>query len=216
MCYTAQDSINAFIFSIVSSTLLYYNSQSNDLKILALFLGFVGHMQLFDYIFWINAECGKANKLATKFAIVFNHLQPIVLYLLIKYFGYSQSRLSTIIIIVYTLFMVNYTIKLWPDENCNETTPVCCSLPIEPSNKETVIDWQWNYQPNATIVNSLFLLSFVVSGMDLKENKLLFILLSVGSFFISTKIPKLNQAVGRAWCYLASLVPAIILLVKKL
>ena len=104
MCYTAKDSLNAYVINFISSILLYKYSNSNDMKILALFLLFVGQMQLFDYLFWVNLKCNKINKLVTKLAIIFNHLQPIVLFLLINYYGYNQSSFSKTIITFIRLF----------------------------------------------------------------------------------------------------------------
>lgn len=214
MCYTAKDSLYAYIFNIVTSGLLYYNGELTDFKIIALFFAFVGQMQLFDYLFWTNSLCNQNNKSITKLAIIFNHLQPIVLYILIWHYKYPQSIISTIIIGLYWIFVIQYTIKLWPDDNCEYTSnlnSVCCSLPIKTNDEETIVEWRWNNQLNSKIIYGLFLLSLVSSSFDLKENKILFALISVSTYFISTKIPKLNQSIGRLWCYMASLMPGFIL-----
>lgn len=217
MCYTAKDSLNAYIFNLITSSLLFCNSESSDMKIIAIFLLWVGQMQIFDYIFWTNKDCGTTNKWATKMAILFNHLQPLVLYFLVWYYKHPQSELSKIIILLYSIFMIDYTIKLWPDEKCEQNkNPVCCSLPFNTNDKETVIDWKWNVQPNAYIVYGLFLTSLVANSWDLKENKWLFSLISLGSYFVSTKIPILSQSVGRLWCYFASLMPGFILVFDKI
>lgn len=219
MCYTAKDSLNAYVFNIISSIVLFFSSKSSDMKIIALFFGFVGQMQLFDYLFWTNSECNKTNKITTKLAIIFNHLQPIILFLLNRYYQHRQSVVSSIIVVLYTIFAVVYTIKLWPDDNCQHlpNNSVCCSLPFAPGQKDTVIDWRWNTQINKYIIYSLFMLSLTTSSFDLQaqENKILLSLLSVGSFFISTKIPKLNESVGRIWCHIAALIPGFIVLFKS-
>ncbi len=210
MCYTANDSITTYIINLLSSTLLFYSTESTDMKIIAIFFAFVGQMQLFDYMFWTNTLCNEQNKIATKLAIIFNHMQPIVLYLLIWFYNYNQSKISNIIIILYTVFVIQYTIKIWPDKNCKQipnTQSVCCSLPINPDDKETVIDWEWNGKTNSHIIYALFLASLTASSFDLQNNKILFATINIATYFISTKIPKLNQSVGRLWCYIAAFVP---------
>jgi hypothetical protein len=216
MCYTAKDSLNAYVINFISSILLYKYSNSNDMKILALFLLFVGQMQLFDYLFWVNLKCNKTNKLVTKLAIIFNHLQPIVLFLLINYYGYNQSSFSKTIITLYTIFMIYYTVKLWPDDNCTIKDSVCCSLPYNPSDNKQVIKWQWNSQKYKKIMYILFLISLVSLSLDLKKDNNLIIFITIGLFFISFKIPVLSKSNGRLWCYMASFVPLVLLIKEKL
>ena len=72
-------------------------TKSKTNKILAFFFGFVGFMQVFDWIFWKNQDMSdpkqeKTNYLFTKIAMIFNHLQPIVLGLLIFIFIHSVIR----------------------------------------------------------------------------------------------------------------------------
>ena len=59
MCYSAQDSMIAYIFGTVSNIYLFINSKNTDEKIISLFLLFVSQMQLFDFLFWINKKCNK-------------------------------------------------------------------------------------------------------------------------------------------------------------
>ena len=84
MCYSKEASLNIFILNILTSYALYtYNSPSNVHKVLALFFGFVGFMQLFDWILWSNQDISdphqaSTNYKTTKIAMFFNHLQPTV------------------------------------------------------------------------------------------------------------------------------------------
>jgi hypothetical protein len=216
MCYTAKDSLNAYIINLISSFLLFFNTSDTDFKIISMFFLFVGQMQMFDYLFWTNKECNKTNKYVTRTAIIFNHLQPVILFLLLNFYEYQQNPLALISIILYSVFAIQYTIKIWPDENCQVSDSVCCSLPHNPDDKDQVINWQWNHQPSNRIVYALFLIYLTFGGLSFKNNKLLFVLLNLGSFFISTKIPKLNQSVGRIWCYMASLMPGFLLVYDKM
>jgi hypothetical protein len=214
MCYNSQDSLNAYLINLVSSIILFNKSSNTDMKIASIFFLFVGQMQILDYIFWKNTKCESINKLTTKIAILFNHLQPIVLFLLFNYYNYEQTNISKIILLLYTLFIIDYTIKLWPEKNCeikiNEK--VCCSLPL---NDLSIIKWKWNEQQNSIFIYTLFLLYLFTAGFNLKNSKYkyLFSIASISSILIALKIPKLNISVGRVWCYLASFVPIFFLLV---
>lgn len=213
MCYTAEDSLNAYIINLVSSILLFINAKNNDIKIVSLFLLFVGQMQLFDYIFWKNTQCNETNKYITRVAIIFNHLQPVILYLLISYYGYEQNSLSKIIFISYIITVLVYTIKLWPNYDCVENTNVgvCCSLPTGSDPK--VMYWKWNHLSGNMTVYILFLLYITVAWINLDNSKW-FGLISLSTFLISMKIPPLNLSMGRLWCYIASLIPALMLFIN--
>lgn len=105
-------------------------------------------MQLFDIIFWSNQNIqdenkAKINYFTTKIAMLANHLQPIVLAVLIYVFTSNLGRLSTNIIIIYTIAVSLYTITAYQNikytlvENTN----------IKNSNKKQhALKWEWNLQ----------------------------------------------------------------------
>jgi hypothetical protein len=215
MCYTAFDSGLAYIINTVSSLYLYKYSSIPDYKIYALFFLFVGQMQLFDMIFWLNDECTLINKLVTKLAIVFNHLQPVVLYLLVKKYNKKLNLASRIVIYIYILVMLIYTVNLWPSVTCTKKDKVCCSLPLKVNNNKEIINWEWTLQSNSHIMYFMFIVSFVLSATNIKVNNLIFIIATIVSFMISYKIPVLNQGVGRIWCYFAAFAPLIFIVLDK-
>ena len=215
MCYTAFDSGLAYIISTASALYLYNYSSIQDYKIYALFFLFVGQMQLFDMIFWLNDECTLINKLVTKLAIVFNHLQPIVLYLLVKKYNKKMNLASRIVIYIYILVMLIYTLNLWQTVSCTKKDKVCCSLPLKVSNNNEIINWEWNVQSYNQLMYFMFIVSFVISATNIKVNNLIFIIVTILSFMISYKIPVLNKGVGRIWCYLASFGPLIFIALDK-
>jgi hypothetical protein len=211
MCYSAKDSINAYIIGSISSLILF-SYKDTDMKILGLFFLFVSQMQLFDYIFWKNTECNNINKITTKFAIIFNHLQPVVLFLLLKFYNYKVSQLSEIIFYIYLIVFTIYTIYVFPSNNCIYTDKVCCSLPREKINNNTVINWQWNDMKYINYIYILFLLSFTLSVLNLTKYKYELVFINFFTFLISHKIPNLNRSVGRIWCYIASFMPILLIL----
>ena len=114
MCITSFDSILVYFVNIVSTYILYNFGGTADAKVSALFLLFVGQMQIFDYIFWNTEKCSTINVLTTKLAILFNHFQPMLLYYLMQYYGMTMSRLSTILKSIYIYAATIYSISFIP------------------------------------------------------------------------------------------------------
>jgi hypothetical protein len=216
MCYSAKDSIIAYIIGCISNIYLFTNSKNTDEKILSLFLLFVSHMQLFDYIFWKNKECNKTNKNITKIAIIFNHLQPIILYLLLKLFNNETNMGCDIIFYIFLIIIILYTINIWPNKKCTDKEITCCSLPLKEIKNNTIIKWDWNHRKYAGIVYLIFLISLVVSSLQLKNINIMFAFANIFTFLISTKIPNLNRSFGRLWCFIASLFTTLYLIYSRL
>ena len=109
MCYSANDSLIAYKINLIISLIIFNYSIDNHIKVLSLFFLFVGQMQLFDYIFWKNQKYNNINKITTKIAILFNHLQPIILILLQYIYKFKLSLISIIVIIIYSILSIIYT-----------------------------------------------------------------------------------------------------------
>lgn len=216
MCYSAKDSIIAYIIGCISNIYLFINSKNTDEKIISLFLLFVSQMQLFDFFFWKNKSCNEINKIVTKISIIFNHLQPIILYLLLKIFNYNTHIICDIIIYIFAIIIIFYTVRNWPKKDCTEKDDVCCSLPLSKINNETIISWNWNNQKYTEIVYIVFLISLVISSLQLKTYHTMFAIVNILTFLISFKIPNLNRSVGRLWCFIASLITTIYLIYSRL
>ena len=163
MCYTASTSIKAFFIGCISSIFLIAQ-KSPDYKIIGWFFMFIILMQLYDAIFWKNPPPSKVNEIATKAATITNHLQPIVLLFLILYFKGSVSEKSKLLLLVYTISILVYTIHGWSSLQYTEVT----------SRSALSLDWRWNHFSGAPIVYTLFLASFVYLFMnELKEGGLI-------------------------------------------
>ena len=203
MCYTAKDSIIAYIINLISSIILFKNAKNNKIKVISLFFLFVGQMQIFDYIFWLNQQKSLTNKITTKIAILFNHLQPIVLFALLSYYNFSHSKLSLVIFGLYLIVSILYTIKALKE--------IDYTLP----SKDNIMDWRWNKMNGLMIMYGLFVLTFTISFFDFNDFKYATFLtfINIVSLIIATKTPVLNFSSGRIWCYYASLIPIIIHLI---
>ncbi len=200
MCYTAQDSLNAYIINSISSILLYNVSKDAQYKVISLFLLFVGQMQIFDYTFWKNQSCTVTNKVATKLAIAFNHLQPVVLYLLQTLYGFKQSLVSSLVFGLYLVFGIFY--------NVDAFSSIDCTIPLK-----GVMNWKWNKLQGSELYYFFFIAYLVVASFNFHTDslKFLFAFLTLFTIVVANKTPILNLSVGRIWCYYAALVPLFLL-----
>ncbi len=212
MCYTSTTSLNAFTIGIIASLLLIlkgYLQSKKQLKIIGIFFIFVTLMQLYDYIFWTNPptlsiSASKTNELATKLACITNHLQPIILALLLYYFNKKLSKSSTILISIYTIAILIYTINGW-----NKLKYTGVTAKSSPS-----LNWQWNHLEGAKIIYILFLASLAYLFFDNLNYPINIIasLATILSFVYSIYKYNNNASSGRFWCYFAAFVPLLFLI----
>ncbi len=212
MCYTSSTSIKAFIIGVVSSLLLItldFKNKNIDTnksyKIIGYFFLFVTLMQLYDAIFWNHPPPSNTNKITTKLAMITNHLQPIVLGLLIYYFNRNMEETSKIALIVYTICITLYTINAW-----NKVEYTTVSNRSNPS-----LDWEWNRQDLASFVYFIFLVTLIILFyQNVKVGGILAAILTLISFLFSLYKYQIKAASGRFWCYFAAFAPVIFLLTR--
>lgn len=207
MCYTEYDSIVSYSTGTILSSLLIVFATSPSFKAIGIFLLFMSQMQFFDALFWRNLPtetCPPINRAATKAAILFNHLQPIVLLLAQASLGIPLSALSLGVGALYAISALGYTAK---------ALQIDCTHP-----KGGILNWAWNHLEGAELFYGIFLLSLVASSLNFRPNWLgiLAAACSLLTFFAASKQPILNQSLGRAWCYFAAFSPAIFLVLNSL
>jgi hypothetical protein len=213
MCYSKEVSRNNFIINVITCYILY-NSQIKDNKILAIFFGFVGLMQLFDWIFWetqrgfrppTTETALQINFIFTKIAMIVNHLQPIVFALAIYYFNGKLGEYSRVLLLVYSIVALMYSISIYNKIDYTKEK-------LEPSGKSTLY-WQWNSKNNNTIVYLLFV---CLLGLLAYENisypvNIIVVAINFVTFFVAYDK---NTNVGRYWCAWSSLIPLFLLFIK--
>jgi hypothetical protein len=206
MCYSSSTSIFAFLTGILSSYLLVYFSKHNDYKIIGYFFLFVSFMQLFDAIFWNFPIHTKINEIATKFAILFNHLQPIILYLLIYYYNKGNIHPdSKTLIQIYCILIIIYTLSVWKKVKYTVVT----------SRSSPSLDWEWNHQFGYLFVYFVFLITLILLFyQNVKHGGKLAAILTLISFLFSFYKYQSKNITGRFWCYFASFAPLLFLLLK--
>lgn len=211
MCYSKNISIYSFTTSILTNLfLIYYSSiiknkqYSLNIKIIGYGMMFVGVMQLFDYIFWTNQKENKTNFITTKLAMVFNHLQPIIFALLFLLFKGKLGQMSSIVIILYLVFALIYSIKSW--DNIDYT--------LVREKSKPGLYWQWNYQPSSFYFYTMFLLTLTILFYENMSFPLNIICIAISNLtFFYSLIKYTNKGeTGRMWCYFASFSSLLVLL----
>jgi hypothetical protein len=231
MCFSEEQSKKSLLFNTITCYILYTYYNSSDTRILALFFKFVGLMQLFDLIFWRNQNIqdpteSVINYTTTKIAMLANHLQPIVLGLLIYIFTGSLGELSKIMLAIYTITITYYTICIWNKINYTlsmtdssvrqDTLSMTDSSVTSTSNDiSNSLKWDWNLQKSNLQVYFIFLLTLSVLAYENFDYPINIILLFINliTFLLSAYYFK-SQFIGRFWCKFASFVPIIFILFK--
>ena len=196
MCYDRQKSLIALFINIISSIyVFYYAKNNNQIKAISLFFIYVGFMQFWDTIFLSYDATTKINIYSTKLAMIWNHLEPIILALLIFYIIGPLTLLSKITIIVYTVVILIYSFNIWNKLNGTEVTKESCDS----------LYWQWNNMDGSTFVYFLFLLCLIILSQQFTGwIKWLGILIMIITFLFSLYKYRINGNSGRFWCYFVS------------
>jgi hypothetical protein len=214
MCYSKEVSQRSFIINVITCYILYnYNSNNNTHKILALFFSFVGLMQLFDWIFWENQNMSNENEknvnfAFTKISMFANHLQPIILTILLYIFNGKLPNLSLYIVIFYIIIVLPYTTTTYYD--------IDYTLVKIKNNTKTSLYWQWNSAHNNYLVYTVFLITLsVLSFQNFNyPMNIILVFINLSSFFLANFYYK-SEFVGEVWCENASLIPLLLLILNK-
>lgn len=209
MCYTYQTSINSFCIGAISSLfLICLPNVSKQYKVLGWFFLYIILMQLYDAIFWVNLPPSNINKIATKFAAITNHLQPVIFCLVIYFLLGNVKKLGLYITLLYSALIIPYTINGWKTLEYTEVT----------SKSSPSLDWKWNHFDYSPVVYSLYVLSLLVLGYQnlSKPINIIFCIFTSITFLFSYYKYQIKGATGRFWCYFAAFVPAFFVLYSYL
>lgn len=202
MCYTIRASIFSFVVNALSCVLLYttYN------KTLALLFAFVGLMQLYDIVFWLNQRPNALNFWTTKLAMMTNHLQPIVLALLIMYVEKrTLAPISKWLLIAYCIVAAVYSIYAWIHTDYTL---------VNYRRANGSLFWQWNYLfSNWVYVSFLMLFIATICALMLQHfpAPINYIVTAIALLsVILSRVTFKGQATGRFWCWMAGFIPVVI------
>ena len=203
MCYSELASKRALQTSMVSCVFLYYLSTDHSYKLLALFFSYVSLMQLYDWIFW-TTESKSVNKVVTKLAMISNNFQPTILGLLIYFYKSNMSATSTLVLKLYTFLSFVYSV--WSFNKISVTKVTDESTPS--------LYWQWNNLEYSDVFYVIFLATmsfFAYSGFSYPLNMIM-VFINIVSFTLSDYYYKNIDSIGRLWCYYASYIPSLLLI----
>jgi hypothetical protein len=223
MCYSKEVSQRSFIINMITSYILYTYTKNIENKIFALVFAFVGFMQLYDWIFWENQDISDVsqaniNFITTKIAMISNHLQPIIIGLLIYYFKGTLGIWSKYMLLLYFILIVIYSIKTFNKITYTLTENVHVSALL--NNKEqtkTSLFWEWNYNEKANngLIYTIFLLTTIIlfyENISYPMNIIMSFIIAF-TYGLSSYLFKYH-GIGRFWCNFAAFVPLFILFIN--
>ena len=161
-------------------------------------------MQLFDLIFWYNQKQNTINFVTTKIAMIFNHLQPIVLAALFVFVGKrTLSPHALLAVGVYAIVGTLYSIRIW-----NEISYTL----VNPQKSGKSLYWEWNYMPYFNSVYILFLVAMTLLMLENLPKPLNYIAATYTVLsLLFSRLYFTGQVAGRMWCWLAGFAPLVML-----
>jgi len=206
MCYNKETSITTYVIGSIASLYLIYKKDEMEYKIIGGFFLYVIQMQMIEYLLWVHkVKCDSYNINISTIGSILNHLQPIVLFLLIKNLNpiiYEKNkRFIDLLLGVYIVNLLLYSVNIYPME--------CTTL-----DNSNHLYWKWNHKKNGLLFYIIFiviqtLLTYL--GFTYPFN-IIFVIILLGSFLISKYIYGDTKAVGAIWCWYAALVPVFIMI----
>jgi hypothetical protein len=202
MCISAEVSISAFIFCSITCIYLYRRNKPND-RWIAIAFGYLGCMQLLEYLMWIDQECSGLNQIATDLGFIHNILQPLVsllvAYLMIK-------KLPKWIYIPFLIYIIYSLPKIWISKKKNQ-----CSKPC--SEEKIGLSWEYTNTEHLTIVWLIFTIALCIPFLTMKKNGYIYFILIMGTYIASHFIAEnrcqgaIIPSNGSWWCLMATLIP---------
>jgi len=204
MCFSKEVSLITFIIGLVGSIFVISLGTPSDL-IVGYFLAFVSLMQFIEYLLWINQTCDQSNKLITHWGMILNHLQPIILGLLILIIGKDDDNFLKIILIMlfYTCVIIPYS------EQFLQRPEMQCTLK---DGSTSHLLWNWNEMNHSTFVYAVFLISLIALSIVGIPDKKIGLCMAFGglvTFTTSLWIYPSNRSTGALWCFYTAFMPVI-------
>jgi hypothetical protein len=155
MCYSAEASKISLFINIISTFILYNYSNKPEYKIIAIFFGYIGIVQLYDWILWENQE-NYINTIVTFIEMIHVNIEPLVLAYMIYKFKGSLSDNSYLMIKLYSIGLIIFTIYIFNKIKYTE---------IKKINGNDRLIWTWNQDPTL-MVYTIFTISYIILGYE--------------------------------------------------
>ena len=207
MCYSAKSSLTTYVLSSILSIGLFLVGDKYD-KTLAIFCLTFGHMQLVEYLMWIDQDCGKINHYATILGHIVLMLEPIsILVCGLIYNTFNIPRNYLTLLLVISLIPLILVIIM----NYNNNKKLC-------SKEEKSGHLEWNFVNGNTekwpnyytfIYFTIILLTWLFFK-DRKKGFLIFLIVSTTLAYSSFNFKQWESM----WCLIANIIPLIFLLIR--
>jgi hypothetical protein len=211
MCISAEVSMIAFLTCSVSSVYLYKRNRPND-RWIAMMFGYLGIMQLLEYLMWMDQECSGLNQIATNLGLIHNILQPVisllVAYLMIK----KVPNWSYLLLLLYLVISLP---KILAAKEENQ-----CSKPCQGS--DIGLTWDYVIVDHSYLVWILFAIALAAPFLLMKKNGYIYASFLMFTFALSHFIAlrrcnnpiNINAPSGSWWCLMAAFGPLIAIFIN--
>jgi hypothetical protein len=163
-------------------------------------------MQGIEYLLWDHQTCDQYHKSVSYAGMWLNHLQPIVLGVLILIYGppAAKTRVLTVMAL-YTAAIIPFSLQYDNVGDMRCTTP-------KKENPHLV--WNWNIMPHQFNIYLLFvgaLMALFIFGMA--KNGAIMAALTVSSLVVSLLFYP-RGSIGAVWCVYAAFAPLVYMFAK--
>lgn len=202
MCFSENASIVAFLTGLIGAMLCVSLGSVSD-QIVGYFLGFVSLMQGVEYLLWNHQVCDDYNRTLSILGMLLNHLQPLILGIIILNVNSEIIHRDWIIniLFLYTCIIIPYSIQF-----INSKKEQCT---IKSENSHLL--WVWNRQKYSTIIYTIFLITICglsILGFPKLEYGIYAALLAIMTYLSSLYYYR-KEFVGALWCYYTAFIPII-------
>jgi hypothetical protein len=203
MCFSTESSILSFAVGLIGS-FLCISLGSLTGRIVGYFFGFVSLMQGIEYLLWTHQKCDTYNRLISLLGMFFNHLQPVILGIIILLINKNVNNKPWIYLIMflYLLIIVPYSLQFFwvgKDKQCTM------------KNMANHLQWNWNILQYNRIIYFIFLFTMsalFLLGMPTFKTGMYFALGATLSYTTSSILYNYND-VGALWCYYVAFIPIL-------
>lgn len=203
MCFSEKASILSFTIGLIGSFLCISLGSVKD-RIIGYFFGFVSLMQGIEYLLWSHQTCDTYNRAISLLGMFFNHLQPVVLGIIILLINKNLSNKPWIYLIMflYLLIIVPYSLQYFlvgKDKQCTM------------KNMTNHLQWNWNILQYNQLIYLIFLFTMsalFLLGMPTLKTGMYFALGAILSYITSCMLYSYND-VGALWCYYVAFIPIL-------
>lgn len=206
MCFSKEVSLSTFLIGVGLSLYIFFGLGSPTDKIVSGFFGYVSLMQGIEYLLWDHQTCDNYHKSVSYTGMWLNHLQPIVLGILILIYGPADMRSRVLTIMgVYIATIVPFSLQY---ENIGD---MLCTTPKKDNPH---LAWNWNTMPHQFNMYLIFvgaIMALFIFGMP--KNGVVMAAFTVSSLIVSLLVYP-RESIGAIWCVYAAFAPLVYMFFK--